>query len=148
MFICFLLLQNKLQQALMVSNTTYFFHSPESLEAHIGCTGFSTLHLSKLAWTFEDTRENLLPSAHSSFWENQFFVATKLRFPVLIKSLMRMTEFLIFLSWLQSWHQTVMMRPGLVERPVTLATQEAKVGNDKFKAWLSYLVSSRLSWTF
>lgn len=33
MFICFLLLKNKLQQALMAYNKTYLLHSPESLEA-------------------------------------------------------------------------------------------------------------------
>lgn len=48
MFICFLLLQNKLQQALMTSNKTYLLLSTESLEAHMGCTGFSAQHLSKL----------------------------------------------------------------------------------------------------
>lgn len=48
MFICFLLLQNKLQQALMTSNKTYLLLSTESLEGHMGCTGFSAQHLSKL----------------------------------------------------------------------------------------------------
>lgn len=48
MFICFLLLQNKLQQTLMTSNKTYLLLSTESLEAHMGCTGFSAQHLSKL----------------------------------------------------------------------------------------------------
>lgn len=48
MFICFLLLKNKLQQALMTSNKTYLLLSTESLEAHMGCTGFSAQHLSKL----------------------------------------------------------------------------------------------------
>lgn len=53
MFVCFLLLQNKLLQALMTSNKTYLLLSTESLEAHMGCTGFSAQHLSKLESRYE-----------------------------------------------------------------------------------------------
>lgn len=100
MFICFLLLQNKLLQALMTSNKTYLLLSTESLEAHMGCIGFSAQHLSKLESRDEFSkileRKNLLTNAHSSPWENQFFVATKLRPPVFIKCLTKTIKFLIF----------------------------------------------------
>lgn len=99
MFICFLLLQNKLQQALMTSNKTYFLQSPESLEAHMGCTGFSARHLSKL-----ESKDELLKILQRTFLQVliqvlgrvQFFVATRLRPPVFIKCLTRTIKFLIF----------------------------------------------------
>lgn len=99
MFICFLLLQNKLQQALMTCNKTYFLHSPESVEAHMGCTGFSAQHLSKL-----ESKDELSKILKRTFLQMliqvlgriQFFAATRLRPPVFIKCLTRTIKFLIF----------------------------------------------------